>query len=197
MTMPDTPCSAFHDHRLIAAGPLITVAEAVKAAQDAAPSTPILVFDEDTGEQLHLDLRGPWAAVRARLEATTAESVIEPPRPGRPKLGVVAREVTLLPRHWDWLTQQPGGASAAIRRLVEEARRTHAPRDRFRKAQEAAHRILNALAGDLPQFEEALRAFYAGDAAAFESRITGWPTDVRQHASALAENVRALDAAAA
>jgi hypothetical protein len=111
----------------------------------------------------------------------------EPPRgPGRPRLGVVAREVTLLPRHWEWLGEQPGGASAALRRIVDEARRGSHDKDRVRKAQEAAYRFLSAMAGDLPGFEEANRALFAGDAARFEREVAGWPSDVRDHATTLA-----------
>jgi len=114
----------------------------------------------------------------------------EAPRVGRPKLGVTAREVTLLPRHWEWLAEQPGGASAALRRLVEEARRTHAGRDAARRAQEAAHRVMSALAGDLPDYEEALRALYAGDAEAFATRIADWPARVKHYVGRLAARAR-------
>ena len=105
-----------------------------------------------------------------------------PRGPGRPKLGVVAREVTLLPRHWEWLAQQPGGASVAIRKLVEEARRTGEDRDRVRQAQEAAYRFMSAMAGNKPHYEDAIRALFAGEAARFEKLIAEWPADVRDHA---------------
>ena len=104
----------------------------------------------------------------------------------RPKLGVIAREVTLLPRHWEWLSSQPGGASVALRKLVEEARRANAGRDRIRQAQEAAYRFVSVLAGNLPGFEEACRALFAGDAARFDSLVQGWPAGVRNHAQRLA-----------
>lgn len=105
---------------------------------------------------------------------------------GRPKLGVVAREVTLLPRHWEWLAAQPGGASVALRKLVEEARRSQS--GRARQAQERAYHFMNAMAGDLPGFEEATRALFAGDREGFAERIAGWPTDVREHAAWLASD---------
>ena len=183
---PDTACTAFAGHRLIAAGPLAAVALKVKAAADAGETATILVFEDETGQQAPLDLRGTASEVAARLTSVVPVAEPEAPKVGRPKLGVTAREVTLLPRQWDWLAQQPGGASAALRRLVEEARRTHAGKDQARKAQEAAHRVMSALAGDLPDYEEALRAFYAGDAAAFASRIAGWPAGVRDYVSRLA-----------
>ena len=197
---PDTPCTAFADHRLIASGPLAEVAIEVKALVDSGTVETILVFEDATGQQVQLDWRGPAADVLAQL-AAPAPAVAEAPRVGRPKLGVTAREVTLLPRHWDWLAEQPGGASAALRRLVEDARRTHAAllreggnlnrlthagKDAARKAQAAAHRVMSALAGDLPGYEEALRAFYAGDADGFAARIAAWPMGVRDYVGLLA-----------
>lgn len=138
----------------------------------------VLVFDDATGAQVDLDLH--------RRTPETQAAPAPAPRPaGRPKLGVVAREVTLLPRHWEWLALQPGGASVALRKLVDEARRTHAARDAVRAAQERAYRFLQAIAGDLPGYEEGLRALYRGDAAAFEASLAGWPADVREHARRL------------
>ncbi len=193
----DTLCTAFAGHRLIASGPLAEVALKVKAVADAGSVDTILVFEDETGRQAPLDLRGSSADVLARLAgAASSPPPSDGPRVGRPKLGVTAREVTLLPRHWDWLAEQPGGASAALRRLVEEARRTHAGKDQARKAQEAAHRVMSALAGDLPDYEEALRAFYAGDAEAFEARIAGWPAGVRDYVGRLVATARGLAAEA-
>ena len=106
--------------------------------------------------------------------------------PGRPRLGVVAREVTLLPRHWDWLALQPGGASVAIRKLVEAARRSSGDKDRVRFAQEATYRFVSAIAGDKPHYEEAIRALFAADAARFDKLIAEWPADIRDHALVLA-----------
>lgn len=106
--------------------------------------------------------------------------------PGRPKLGVVAREVTLLPRHWQWLSSQPEGASVVLRKLVEEARRANAGKDGVRRSQEAANRFMSVMAGDAPGFEEAARALFAGDAERFDQRVEGWPADLRDHAGTLA-----------
>ena len=134
---------------------------------------------------VELDLRGTLQDVRARL--TPAEALPEAAvRRGRPKLGVVAREVTLLPRHWAWLNAQPGGASVALRKLVEQARKTSGDIDRDRAQTEAAYRFLSALAGNLPGYEEALRALFAADRAAFAARIAAWPPDVRDYAVKLA-----------
>jgi len=172
---------------------LAEVALRVKAVVDAGSVETILVFEDETGQQAPLDLRGSAADVLARLgDEAPSPPTADAPRVGRPKLGVTAREVTLLPRHWEWLAEQPGGASAALRRLVEEARRTHAGKDATRKAGEAAHRVMSALAGDLPDYEEALRAFYAGDAKAFEARVAGWPAGVRDYVSRLAARAREL-----
>jgi len=136
-----------------------------------------LVFDDRSGRQVDLDTRG--------VLPTDVPST-EPRGRGRPKLGVVAREVTLLPRHWDWLSHQPGGASVALRRLVDEARKTSGDRDRVRGAQEAAYNFMSAMAGNLPGFEEAARALFAYDRRKFANLIATWPPDVRDHAVKLA-----------
>jgi len=181
-------CTAFEGGRLVASGPLPDVAARVKAVVDAGTSAPVLVFDDATGGVVDLDLRGTVDDVVGRLTPATPTPVEAPvPRgPGRPRLGVVAREVTLLPRHWEWLATQPGGASVALRRLVEEARRTHEAPDRRRRASEAAYRFMSAMAGNEPGFEEAARALFAGDAAGFDARTAAWPADVASHARQLA-----------
>jgi hypothetical protein len=145
----------------------------------------LLVLSDLSGRPVDLDLRGSLSAVSERF----AEAITPPSKAGRgrPKLGVVAREVTLLPRHWDWLASQPGGASAALRRLVEQARRDNAGSDRRREAQEAAHRVMTALAGDLANYEDALRAFYAGDAPRFRELIQVWPADIRAYVETFSE----------
>ncbi|MBR8296849.1 DUF2239 family protein [Burkholderia cenocepacia] len=189
--------TAFDGHRRLASGPLATVALAVRqAAGDAMPGS-ILIFDDATGRSIDLDLRGTADDIRARYALPSGDAsggagepagagVAEQRGRGRPKLGVVSREVTLLPRHWEWLGAQPGGASVALRKLVEDARRTHAAADRQRDAQARAYHFMSAMAGDLPGFEEAARALYANDAARLAERIAGWPDDVRDHALALA-----------
>jgi len=175
------PCTAFDGERLLAEGRLIDVALAVKAAIASGAEGPVLTFEDATGGVVDLDLRGSRADIAARL----GEAAGEPPR-GRPRLGVVAREVTLLPRHWEWLAAQPGGASAAVRRLVEEARRAGDAKARVRVSQGAAYKFMAAMAGDLPGFEEASRALFAGDRARFEKTTSGWPADVRAYAARLA-----------
>ena len=178
-------CAAFAGAKLLAAGGLGEVALAVKRALDRDPASSILVFEHASGRVVDLDLRGSEADVLARLRPPPAP-LEPPPSRGRPKLGVVAREVTLLPRHWEWLAGEPGGASAALRRLVEEASRAQGTTRRRRAAQEAAYRFMQAIAGDRPGFEEAARALFADDEAGFRRRIARWPQDIRNHALALA-----------
>lgn len=181
------------DHRL-AAGSLADVAVAVKKRAGKGTHENILVFDHATGKTLNLDLTGAERDVRARYaEAAATEIAAQgdendagPRGRGRPRLGVVAREVTLLPRHWDWLNAQPGGASVALRKLVEDARKTHGPSDALRARQEAAYRFLSAIAGDWRNYEESTRALYAGDAERFRDLTESWPADVRDHARQLA-----------
>jgi hypothetical protein len=141
-----------------------------------------------------VDFRGSAEDVLRRLAQTEGnQATPDGPRgPGRPKLGVVAREITLLPRHWDWLNAQPGGASVALRKLVEEARRANGGKDRVRQSQEAAYRFMSIMAGNRPGFEEATRALFAGHRDRFDQLIAPWPKDVRHHARKLAAD--ALDA---
>jgi hypothetical protein len=181
--------TAFRGSVRIASGPLPEVAAKAKAVLDADETAPILIFDDASAQPVEVDFRGSEADVLGRLEKSrgdAAQQTAAHPRrgPGRPKLGVVAREVTLLPRHWDWLGKQPGGASVALRKLVEEARRGKG--EAIRRAQEAAYRFMVAMAGNEAGFEEACRALFAGDRARFEAEVAAWPPDVRAHAAILA-----------
>jgi uncharacterized protein len=196
----DSAYIAFDGDRRIAAGDLRSVARAAKATLDRHSDASILVFDGRTSDPIEIDFRGAIADGLARLPQTpdaaeaAEDAVPSAPRgPGRPKLGVVAREVTLLPRHWEWLAQQRGGASVAIRRLVEAARRGDEGHDHIRLAQEAAYRFMSAMAGNKPHFEEAVRALFAGDPPRFEKLIAGWPADVRDHAATLAKRALQRD----
>lgn len=201
MTTPITdplaaPCTAFAGHRRIARGPLGELALAIKAY---AGDAPVLTFDDSTGRVLDLDLRGTDGEVLARLGHVAtgnlgaderaldqAEGQARRPR-GRPRLGVVPREVTLLPRHWEWLAQQPGGASQALRRLVDAARRNDTAQTRAKAAQERVYRFLAAIAGDLPGYEEVIRALFAADPEAFAARMADWPEDISAQALHLAQ----------
>lgn len=184
MSKPHAPLfTAFLDDRKLAAGPLAVIAIAVKQATDAKPAGRICVFQDATGEQIDIDTRGSEKDVLQRLSPPDAQMASEPRGRGRPKLGVVSREITLLPRHWAWLTAQPGGASVTLRKLVEEARRSG--KNRQRQAHDAAYRVMAALAGDRPGFEDAARALFAHDRAAFDKHSAQWPRDVRAHVAAL------------
>src|SRR5712691_1670510 len=179
--------TAFEGQRRLVSGPLAEVALAIKHAERHAME-PIAIFSDATGRAIDLDLHGGPDEVLARLPETVAASPRseampgEPRGRGRPRFGVVAREVTLLPRHWEWLNSQPGGASVALRKLVEEARRVYAGKDRLRQSQEASYRFMSALAGNLPGFEEATRALFAGNQERFDDLVEPWPEDVRNHA---------------
>ncbi len=190
-------CTAFEGNICVASGNLLEVAKEVKGIIGRDEQAQILIFDDLTSELIEVDFRGTLQDVLKRLEKPTAkvESSTAPSNtdqssqrgPGRPKLGVVSREITLLPRHWDWLNSQPGGASVALRKLVEEARRVHSDRDKVRRSQEVAYRFMSAMAGNLPGFEEATRALFAGADQRFNDLIASWPVDIRDHARKLAE----------
>lgn len=191
-----TPCTAFDGVHCIASGPLEEVALTAKSVLEGRATSSVLIFDDTTSDVIDVDYRGSGKDVLRRLAARAearpeaipaAEAEIPTPRgPGRPRLGVVAREVTLLPRHWQWLGGQPGGASVALRRLVDAARHANVGRDRVRRSQEVAYRFMSALAGNQPGFEEAIRALFAGHRDRFEAEVAAWPQDVRNHAHKLA-----------
>lgn len=199
--------TTFAGHRRIASGGLAENAVAAWRARAAQDPAALLTFDDATGRTVEVNLQGTEQEVAARFEAAAITVTAAAPEPqdeaaeaaeaaelagagqrsrGRPKLGVVAREVTLLPRHWEWLATQPGGASVALRKLVEDARRTGAAKDLRRQAQERAYHFMSAVAGDLPGYEEATRALFAGDALKMSEQISAWPEDVRAYALRLA-----------
>ena len=181
--------TAFIGQRRLASGPLADVALAIRKNTKPLVQQPILIFDDQSGRSVDIDLRGTDEEILARLppSARAPEPPVPEPRGrGRPKLGVVAREVTLLPRHWDWLASQPGGASVALRKLVDEARRGNGDRDRHRAARDAAYHFMSAMAGNFKGFEEASRALFADDRRRFGELIAAWPDDIRDHIIALA-----------
>ncbi|RKH47789.1 DUF2239 family protein [Corallococcus sicarius] len=188
MPSPSDCWTAFAGQRLLASGPPSEVVTAARRALDAGEPESLLLFDDATGRQVDFHLRGSLEEVLARLQPAPepAAEASESRGPGRPKLGVVAREVTLLPRHWEWLATQPGGASVALRKLVEAARATHGDADRVRQAQAAADRFMTTMAGNAPGYEEAARALYAGDRARFNKWTRAWPDDIRDCARRLA-----------
>lgn len=179
--------TAFAGVSRLASGTLADIALAVKAAGDG--HGPVLIYEDGTGRAIDLDLRGSDAEIRARYAAFTPaddrQADAEPRGRGRPKLGVIAREVTLLPRHWEWLGEQRGGASVALRRLIDEARKQEdgwaEARRAQRRAQDAAYHFMSAMAGNQPGFEEAIRALYADDRAGLDKQMADWPGDIRTH----------------
>ncbi|MDK7585155.1 DUF2239 family protein [Alcaligenes nematophilus] len=199
-TYPNTYTS-FMGHRRIASGPMLTNVLAVKKVLESRVNDPVLIFDDVTGRFVDVNTQGtdeelaqryaPVDAPEVEVEQTEEEA---PRGRGRPKLGVIPREVTLLPRHWDWLATQPGGASVALRKLVEEARRASVAKDQRRQAQERAYNFMTAIGGDLPGFEEAMRALFADELERFKTLLAGWPEDVREHAIKLAETPVTLSA---
>jgi len=186
----ETGYIAFAGTRRVATGGLREVVSEAKAVWDRDRWIQVLIFDDVNSHQMEVDFSESPEDVVSRIDglrtdaAPPTESEIR--RPGRPKLGVVAREVTLLPRHWEWLASQPGGASVALRKLVEEARRVNQGKDRRRQALESAYRFLSAMAGNEPGFEEAARALFAGNRDSFNQIVEPWPPDVRDHAKRLA-----------
>lgn len=168
--------TAFLETTLLASGPLDAILPPVKAQFDRDPGTLILIFEDQTGRQVDFDLGGSLAEVLARAMPECLRS-----GPGRPRLGVVPREVSLLPRHWEWLEQQPSGASAALRRLVDDARKRDPEEQRARLAIEAAGRFLTAIAGDFAGYEEVDRALYRRNRQRFEELVREWPPDIRTH----------------
>lgn len=167
---------AFAGARRVAAGPLREVLPVLKQRFDRDRSELVLVFEIETGRQVDFDLRGTLDEVLAREAPTPRRG------PGRPRLGVTSREVTLLPRHWEWLDQQPSGTSGALRRLVEQAIKLHPGKERARQIRASLGRFLGAIAGDRPGYEEASRALFGGDTPRFEALAQRWPRDIREHA---------------
>jgi hypothetical protein len=180
--------TAFLGDRRVASGDLRALLTAVKRRRSLTAGPPVLFFEDWSGRQVDFDLRGTAAQAVARaVAAHAAGEGGEGARRGRPRLGVVSREVTLLPRHWEWLEDQPNGISAALRRRVDEARKREPAKERARRAALAASRVMTALAGDRPGYEEASRALFAGDRERLQSLVRVWPADVRAYVLRLAD----------
>jgi hypothetical protein len=195
-----TECIAFAGSRCIASGDLLHVALKTKEIIDSEENEAILIFKTSNSLPIELDFRGSLDQFKQRLHELSINQHIngkDPSlgevaqqeisrRPGRPKLGVIPREVTLLPRHWEWLANQPGGASGTLRKLVEAAKRTNINKDEKRQSQECTYRFISAMAGNFPGFEEATRALFAADATRFNVMIDAWPVDIKNHAKKMA-----------
>lgn len=179
--------AAFADNRLVAAGSLEDVLRATKKRAGKGVK-PVLIFEEASGRQADFDLRGSVDEVVARTRNEAK------PGPGRPRLGVVSREVSLLPRHWDWLENQPNGASAAIRRLVDEARHNETGIERGRHVRNGINRFLWSLAGDFANFEEVARALDAREDSRLDGLMSSWPKDVREYVFRRIELAKGIEA---
>jgi len=192
------PFTLFVGHTRIASGRLDQLALSAKRAIESHSDGAVLIFDNQSGRNIDIDIRGTDKQVLARVQPATtiplpettsgndAETGGEQRGRGRPKLGVVPREVTLLPRHWEWLGAQPGGASVALRKLVEQAKKAGSESSMIKQAQERAYHFLQAIAGDMPGFEETTRALFKHDRQQFENLMSAWPSDVKDHAMQLA-----------
>ncbi|THF70259.1 DUF2239 family protein [Deinococcus sp. Arct2-2] len=184
--------TAFHGSLHLLTGSLHDVLTELKTQADSLDAaSSILIFEDRSGRQADFNLRGTLSEVLEREAPLPSAPASAPAKagPGRPKLGIVSREISLLPRHWDWLELQRGGASATLRRLVDEARKQNPGQERVQQAQAAADRFLGAMAGNLPHFEAASRALYARDQAGFVAHSADWPADIRRHALHLAAPV--------
>lgn len=180
-------CAAFAGKKLIASGDLADVARCAKSFIDIEPASTILIFD-DNSELVEIDFRGTVDDVAQRiheaqqkLQSQQQDANSQKAGPGRPKLGVVSKEVTLLPRHWEWLATQSGGASVTIRKLVDAARKRDELPNREERAREITYKFMSAMAGDEVNFEEASRALFAGDEKRLGELIQAWPEDLRNH----------------
>lgn len=168
--------TAFAGTRQLAMGSLRDVLPVLKQRFDQDRSQLVLVFEVETGRQVDFDLRGSLEEVLER------EAPLPSRGPGRPKLGVTSREVSLFPRHWEWLEQQSSGISGALRRLVEHAFKSQPGKERARRIRAALSRFLSSMAGDRPHYEEATRALFNGDVATFERLVRRWPKDIQDYA---------------
>lgn len=180
--MPALSCTVFDQFRKVKSGSYTDVAIALKEFGRQQPEAQVLIFDDDSGKQIDFDLRGTDREITERIDQRfgAARSV------GRPKLGVVSREVTLLPRHWEWLAQQPGGASTTLRKLVESAQKSGLDENaQRRKLQDRTYGFMSAIAGNMPNFEEAARALFASDDTRFKALISSWPQDIQEHVQRL------------
>ncbi len=180
--------TAFDGHKLFHQGPLDEVVLKIKKHLGKEDTTSILIFSDETGRTIDFNFQGALKDVQKRLEVfVTQDAPKEVSGPGRPKIGVTSREISLLPQHWEWLATQQGGASAVIRKLVDEAKRKSSTNPSAKQIQEKVHRFMSSLGGDLPGFEEALRALYRKDKKHFSKEIEAWPHDLKDHVNTLAE----------
>lgn len=185
--------TAFEDHKILSQGSLEDVVLKVKKRLEKSPESQIVIYSDITGKSMDFNFQGSEKEVLKRLEIyTTPETDNQGSAstgPGRPKLGVISREVSLLPKHWEWLATQSGGASNTLRKLVEESMKKTSGTLTVKTAQERTYKFMSVEAGDLENYEEALRALYRKDKERFTSEIKAWPRDVQKHIFELAKPV--------
>ncbi|MBN1412503.1 MAG: DUF2239 family protein [Spirochaetales bacterium] len=181
-----TNFTAFAGHSLIASGDLRTILTLTKKYLDSGQNEPILIFNDETGRQHDFNMQGT-------LQEVLDRAMDQPQKgPGRPKLGVINKEVSLLPRHWEWLNRQQHRASGTIRRLVEAAQK-EGKGNRAKALLEAAGNFMWAMTGNFKGFEEASRALYARKWEKLEEIISSWPADVKNHLLGMIQKVKDSD----
>jgi hypothetical protein len=182
--------TAFEGHSLLCQGDLSSVVLKAKRRLDKGSQKPLLIFSDSTGKSMDFNFQGSETEVLKRLEVYTAEVPKENSAgPGRPKLGVISREVSLLPKHWEWLASQSGGASATLRKIVEDLMKKESAGPTLKQQQERVYRVMSVLAGDLPNYEQALRVLYRKDGKEFGKIVSDWPKDIASHLNTLAEQI--------
>lgn len=176
--------TVFAGETRLAGGNPADVARAIKAVLQGGERRILRVFRDHDAMPATFDATLDVDAISNALLETRGGSGRR--GQGRPRLGVFAREVTLLPRHWAWLSAQPGGASVTLRKLVDAA--SHAPfADREERPEAAGlDRFVTAMASMLPWNKEALRAFMLGEEERFVAISENWPADLRDYARQLA-----------
>lgn len=134
----------------------------------------VLVFNDQTGQQIDLDLSGSEDDLKQRY--TEVEYV---KKVGRPKLGVISREITLQQKHWNWLDQQSSSASAVIRKLIDKELNDPSSESNIMLAKQAIDHFMLAMLGNMPNYEEATRALYQGNKSHFLALIHNYPKDLK------------------
>ncbi len=181
--------TAFLESKIFAKGSLKDLVLKIKKHLGKNENNSILIFSDSTGNTLDFNFKGSETEILKRLEMFVSQKPDEYSGPGRPKLGVISREVSLLPRHWEWLAAQSGGASVTIRRLIDESRKKSSTGESVKQVQEKTYKFLSVVAGDFEGYEEALRALYKRDREKFLKQMEKWPKDIQGYAMRLSETV--------
>jgi hypothetical protein len=182
--------TAFEGTTRLFRGTIEQVVLQIKERLGRAENSSVLIFSDNTGKTMDFNFQGKVKDVLKRLEIYVSKQNCGPVAgPGRPKLGVISREVSLLPRHWEWLANQSGGASATIRKLIEDAKKRSSAHTSIKHVQERVYRFMSVIAGDMTGYEEALRALYKADRKNFLLHMRDWPTDVRTHVVEMAKPI--------